>query len=68
MSSASEAAIDATDHRQLGVARFDPVGARRDFPILQPDADGKRLVFLDSAASAQKPQCVIDAISDLEEA
>jgi cysteine desulfurase/selenocysteine lyase len=64
MSSASETAIDATDHRQRGVARFDPAGARRDFPILQPDPDGKRLVFLDSAASAQKPQCVIDAISD----
>jgi len=47
------------------VARgFDPVAARADFPILQPDANGRRLVFLDTAASAQKPEVVIDAISE----
>ena len=34
---------------------------RADFPILQRPMNGKRLAFLDSAASAQKPQCVIDA-------
>jgi cysteine desulfurase/selenocysteine lyase len=64
MSSAGEPAIVTTDHRPREDQRFDPTRARRDFPILQPDAGGKRLVFLDSAASAQKPQCVIDAISD----
>jgi cysteine desulfurase/selenocysteine lyase len=36
-----------------------------DFPILaKPTSRGKRLVFLDSAASSQKPQAVIDALVD----
>jgi cysteine desulfurase/selenocysteine lyase len=36
-----------------------------DFPILhKPTSRGKRLVFLDSAASSQKPQMVIDALVD----
>jgi cysteine desulfurase/selenocysteine lyase len=37
---------------------------RKDFPILRTKMRGKRLVYLDSAASAQKPQTVIDAMSD----
>ena len=47
----------------------DPVNAepldvqrlRADFPVLQQPVNGHRLAFLDSAASAQKPQAVIDA-------
>jgi cysteine desulfurase/selenocysteine lyase len=35
---------------------------RRDFPILQREVDGKPLIYLDNAASTQKPQAVIDAI------
>lgn len=36
-----------------------------DFPILRERTSrGKRLVFLDSAATSQKPQCVIDALVD----
>ncbi len=36
-----------------------------DFPILaRPTSRGKRLVYLDSAATSQKPQCVIDALVD----
>ena len=35
---------------------------RRDFPILSQTIRGKRFVFLDSAASAQKPRAVIDAM------
>jgi cysteine desulfurase/selenocysteine lyase len=35
---------------------------RRDFPILSQTVRGKKLVFLDSAASAQKPRAVIDAM------
>jgi len=34
---------------------------RRDFPILRETVHGKPLVYLDNAASAQKPQAVIDA-------
>jgi cysteine desulfurase/selenocysteine lyase len=36
---------------------------RADFPILQREMNGKPLVFLDTAASSQKPRQVIDAIS-----
>ena len=35
---------------------------RQDFPILTQTIRGKPLVFLDSAASAQKPRAVIDAM------
>lgn len=37
---------------------------RADFPVLAGEVNGKPLVYLDSAASAQKPQQVIDAVSD----
>jgi cysteine desulfurase/selenocysteine lyase len=37
---------------------------RKDFPILDRQINGKPLVFLDSAASSQKPQVVIDAMTD----
>ncbi len=36
---------------------------RQDFPILRETVHGKPLVYLDNAASAQKPQAVIDAIA-----
>jgi cysteine desulfurase/selenocysteine lyase len=36
---------------------------RQDFPLLQTKMRGKPLTYLDSAATSQKPQCVIDAIS-----
>ncbi len=41
---------------------FDAARARADFPILAEKVYGKPLVFLDSAASAQKPRAVIDAV------
>jgi cysteine desulfurase / selenocysteine lyase len=37
---------------------------RADFPILSRELDGRRLVYLDSGATSQKPQVVIDAIAD----
>lgn len=37
---------------------------REDFPLLKSKMHGKPLVYLDSAATAQKPNCVIDAITD----
>jgi len=42
---------------------FDVAKARADFPILSKEIYGKPLVFLDSGASAQKPQAVIDAMT-----
>ena len=44
-------------------ATFDVERIRRDFPILAEQVHGKKLVYFDSAASAQKPRAVIDAIS-----
>lgn len=40
---------------------------REDFPILQQKVNGKPLVYLDSAASSQRPQSVIDAMVHHEE-
>jgi cysteine desulfurase/selenocysteine lyase len=44
---------------------FDALAIRKDFPIFQRTIrDGKRLVYLDSGATSQKPQSVIDAEVD----
>jgi cysteine desulfurase/selenocysteine lyase len=40
---------------------LDPVALRADFPIFDRVIDGKRLVYLDSAATSQKPRVVLDA-------
>jgi len=42
---------------------FDPHALRREFPILNERVNGKRLVWLDNAATTQKPQSVIDRVS-----
>jgi len=39
---------------------FDPYAVRSEFPILSRQINGRRLVYLDNAASAQKPRAVID--------
>ena len=44
------------------VKTFDPYAARAQFPILSRQVNGKPLVYLDNAASAQKPRAVIDAL------
>jgi cysteine desulfurase / selenocysteine lyase len=46
-----------------GPAALDVAAVRRDFPILDRRIHGKRLVYLDSASSSQKPAAVIDAMS-----
>ncbi len=43
---------------------FDIQNIRKDFPILKRKVNGHPLVYLDNAASSQKPQQVIDAIVD----
>lgn len=45
------------------ITMLDVNALREEFPILQRDAYGKRLVYLDNAASAQKPRTVIDAMA-----
>ena len=37
---------------------------RKDFPILHQEVHGRPLVYLDSAATSQKPQVVLDALAD----
>jgi cysteine desulfurase / selenocysteine lyase len=44
--------------------RFNIQKLRGDFPILAREVRGKPLVYLDNGASVQKPQCVIDAMSN----
>lgn len=44
--------------------RFDVAKIRSDFPILSQKVHGKLLVYLDNAATSQKPQCVLNAISE----
>ena len=44
---------------------YDVYEIRKDFPVLQQEVNGKPNTFLDSGASAQKPQCVINRIYDI---
>jgi len=46
---------------------LDPARVKADFPILSREVGGKPLVYLDSAATSQKPACVIDAVRDYYE-
>lgn len=43
---------------------YDVNKIREDFPILSREIYGKPLVYLDNAATTQKPRCVVEAISD----
>jgi len=42
---------------------FDVQALRAEFPILSDQVHGKPLVYLDTGASSQKPECVIEAMS-----
>jgi cysteine desulfurase/selenocysteine lyase len=50
---------------ELGVAKrpLDPRLIRQDFPILQERVNGRQLIWLDNAATTQKPNAVIDRLS-----
>ncbi len=45
------------------VTSLDVSAIRKDFPILAQQVHGKPLVYLDSAATSQKPKCVIEALT-----
>src|ERR1700749_687808 len=49
--------------RESASVGFDAEKARLDFPILRQKVRGKPLVYLDNAATSQKPQMVINAIT-----
>jgi len=46
-----------------GAGTIDPQAIRADFPIFERDFGGRRLAYLDSAATALKPQVVVDAVT-----
>ena len=50
--------------RLPGARVTDFAALRGDFPILQREFDGHPLVYLDSAATSQKPLQVLDALDD----
>lgn len=52
----------ANSMNQLSVTDFDVEQVRNDFPALHQEVRGKPLVYLDNAATSQKPQVVIDAL------
>jgi len=54
----------ATAPSRETAATLDIERIRAEFPVLAREVHGKPLVYLDSAATAQRPRCVIDAISD----
>ena len=60
MNSATE--MLAADGQQVRYRAFDVGNIREDFPILKRQVHGKPLVYLDNAATSQKPQVVIDTI------
>ncbi|KAA6460418.1 SufS family cysteine desulfurase [Acidobacteria bacterium AB60] len=50
------------DERNLSSFPFDAAALKRDFPILRERVNGRPLVWLDNAATTQKPQSVIDRL------
>lgn len=54
---------EAPKAREQALGVLDVEAVRRDFPILSREVNGYPLAYLDSAASSQKPQQVIDAAS-----
>lgn len=60
--------ISAADARagtdpRTGASALDVERIRKDFPILQQTVNGKPLIYLDNAATAQKPEVVLDTIN-----
>jgi cysteine desulfurase / selenocysteine lyase len=43
---------------------LDVASLKQDFPIFEREVNGRRLVYLDSASSSQKPRAVLDAMDD----
>ena len=52
---------------ELNIAQFDVEKIRKDFPILDWECNGKKLVYLDNAATSQKPRAVIEGMKQYYE-
>ena len=59
--------IEGTSREAPVAGVWDVERVRKDFPILFSTAHGKPLVYLDNAATSQKPRAVIDAVQDFYE-
>ena len=55
---------DAHNLEKMCVPFFDLEKVRADFPILREQVRGKRLAYLDNAATTQKPEAVLKALDD----
>jgi cysteine desulfurase / selenocysteine lyase len=62
---ADPAGISSSDLPAISLSSepFDVAAIRRDFPILEERVNGKPLIWLDNAATTQKPKSVIDRLS-----
>lgn len=58
--------VKSSSHTTLG-SPFEVETVRRDFPALHQQSNGHPLIFLDNAATTQKPQVVIDALAHFYE-
>jgi cysteine desulfurase/selenocysteine lyase len=58
----STEAMSRTEASAAAPRAFDPIAIRSQFPALDQMVNGKPLVYLDSAATSQKPRAVIDAL------
>jgi cysteine desulfurase/selenocysteine lyase len=56
-------AATGSDEQAAARAPLDPYALRADFPILSQTVHGRPLVYLDSAATSQKPTAVLDALA-----
>lgn len=65
MSHATDNAAAERAPRSKSSSCFDVEAIRADFPALTQEVRGKPLVYLDSAATSLKPQCVIDAVAEV---
>ncbi len=54
--------MNAASEASKAAAPLDVAAVRADFPILAREMHGKRLAYLDNAATTQRPKCVVDAI------
>jgi len=63
MTSATNSIPQELGPQLVATSSFDVETVRRDFPILREKVRGKGLVYLDNAATSQKPQQVVDAIT-----
>jgi cysteine desulfurase / selenocysteine lyase len=63
VSTGTETRVAERRHEAIHSTPFDVERIRREFPILSRSVRGKPLVYLDNAATSQKPQAVIDSVN-----